>query len=691
MPRRTQAGPRRVPFPSELTRRVGAVFAGIGWAWAVAILVFREHCVLLNSATPMAPPAWGVVLLPPSWAILLAIAATVLAWTAFRTGARCDAAVLPAPTAWLLVAWLIPLADFLRLAGVPIEHTFFESLLLAGITGAAGRAIAASSEFHPDDSPGKSTRPAIAVVVLMTTAACGWWLFQGVTAFHDYLLGYCDFAQYGWRVANTWAGRGFMMETPGLPAFWDHFCPSVALLAPVWGMTHDVRLFIVLQAICLSLPAIFVYLIVRRWGGSGTTGCLWAAAFLVFPAVGQLNLNYSYGWHPGSVAMVLFFAAMFALVAGRRGTAAILAAFACTWQDYVAVNLAWFALVMMLVAWPKRWSHGKEVSRMGAPNPLASELPPWAWMVTAGVAALYFLAIYQLAPFSQEETARFGNLGDTPAEIMLSPVLRPEAFWGNVFRQRSVTFLLALTVPLGLSNLLRGWKTLLGASLPLGVLVAWDFPPATSIAFQYHALTLPVLFAAAISGATIGNGRCQARLPDSEPVRAAPPLPARGLWTGGIAALAASLTASLTLGAMPWSNPTTTGVVVIGYPDRVPGEVVFENRRAGSAGNAAIDRIVARVGQEDARVLASGRIAAHLLTVERLEPVHTARERWSAFAKQAGEGRSAVELFDWVVLDLREHFSQSEEDMRFIATAAERAGFKLVHTEHDIYVYRAPD
>ena len=685
---------QRRPANSGLIHRGAAVLAGLGWFWAAGLLVLREHWPLLHFVAKSVPSGWGIVALPLNWTIFLTAVATALAWAAYRAGQRRDAAVLPAPTAWLLAAWIIPLGSLLRLAGMPIARTFFEALLLAGVTGAAAGAIASTAALCDDNRPSKPSRLALAAVVIMAAAVCVWWIFQGVTAFDDYLLGYCDFAQYGWRVANTWAGRGFLMETPSLPAFWDHVCPAVALLAPIWGATHDARLFIVLQALCLSLPAVLIYFIVRRWGGGGATACVWAAAYLVFPAVGQLNLNYSYGWHPVSVAMALFFAAMLALVAGRKGTAGVLAAFACTWQDYVCVNLAWFAFVMMMVAWWNRRSRGETALPAGSHVPLADMLAPRTWFLTAGASALYFIAIYQLTPFSHEETARFGSLGQTPAEIVLSPVLQPEEFWGTVFRPRAFSFLLALAVPLGLSNLWRGWKTLLGAALPLGVLVAWDFPAATSIAFQYHPLTLPVLFMAAISGAMAAGGNRQPGLQNGDPATVRESLPAHGLWTGGIAALATGLTASLAMGAMPWSSPTMTGMIMVSYPDRTPGENAFAERRTGSAGNDALDRIVARVGQEDAYVLATGRIAAHLLRVERLEPVGTARGRWSEFAAQAasaGRGRSAIELFDWVVLDFRELFCQSEKDMKFIAAEAEQAGFQRVHSDHEILVYQAPD
>ena len=42
---------------------------------------------------------------------------------------------------------------------------------------------------------------------------------------------------------------------------------------------------------------------------------------------------------------------------------------------------------------------------------------------------------------------------------------------------------------------------LLAAALPLGVLLAWNYPPATSIAFQYQTAVIPLLFLAAMVGA----------------------------------------------------------------------------------------------------------------------------------------------------------------------------------------------
>ena len=71
---------------------------------------------------------------------------------------------------------------------------------------------------------------------------------------------------------------------------------------------------------CLVLPGV-----AHRSAGHLCLG----TAYLTYPALGQLNLSYSYGWHPVSLAMCLMFAATAALAWGRRWTAMACTVVAC--------------------------------------------------------------------------------------------------------------------------------------------------------------------------------------------------------------------------------------------------------------------------------------------------------------------------------------------------------------------------
>lgn len=633
----------------------------------------------MYGVVPTAPPLWGAVSLPNAGLLGLACLGALGAVLCRRVG-RVSQQACPRPARWLLAAWIVPLLDLIRLTGVEIRYTFLEPLLVAGLTGAAAMEIA--RHFSPSHDA-RTRLPAVWLGLVWALAiACGlWWYWEAGVAYDNYLLGYNDFGHFGLRVVNTWEGRGFLMETPSLPAFWDHFNPGLALLAPLWGLWPDARLFFAVQAICLAAPAPLVFGISRRLGADPLTAAAWSAAYLMFPVVGQFNVSYTYGWHPVSLALPALFALLWALLCGRRLAACGLAVVACSFQEDVVVVLACLAGVMALQAWRDR--RGRPDCPRGV-SLLAGQLPAWGWLVAAAVLVIAFVLIFKLSGFSQFQVSRFDKLGNSTVEILLSPLLRPGVFWGTVMRPRSAYFLLALFVPLGLGALLRGWIVLLATAVPLGVLLAWGHLPATSIAFQYTTALVPVFFLAALAGAAAAP--CAGAAPDasanSEPRSS-------GLGPSGWYALAAGAAASIWFGAMPWTGRTLLDALAQTYGWQADWRII-EDRQVGSAGNRMLNEMVAQVRVRDSSVLATGRVAAHLLGVRRLDTIAQARDRWPDFAAEVGAGRSPVELFDWVVLDTQERFYQSEQDLAFITEQVRAAHYRLVRDERGIVVYARP-
>jgi hypothetical protein len=117
----------------------------------------------------------------------------------------------------------------------------------------------------------------------------------------------------------------------------------------------------------------------------------------------------------------------------------------------------------------------------------------------------------------------------------------------------------------------------------------------------------------------------------------------------------------------------------------------LENPRApATAANRFLSDIVMQINSEHASVLASGRVASHLLNVRRLETVEQALFRWKALQAEAGAGRSAVEVFDWIVLDTCERFQQSLDKMETILAEAQRAGYRQVRSQDGIVLLARP-
>jgi uncharacterized membrane protein len=666
--------------PAILGYAAGALI-GLGWIWAATLLATRHHLTASYGVISTAPLLWGSVGLPASslvFAIGVGVCLAIMCGHAVRT----QASFWILPVRWLMCSWLIPGLDLLRLFGAPIPMTFLEALLLAGITGAAAGELA--DVFFEKRQPCGRGSASIWFLAIGTLAilCCGWWYFDGQRAYDNYLLGYNDFGHFGRRIANTWEGRGFLLESPELPAFWDHFNPGLALLAPLWGMWPDPRLFVLIQAICLAAPALIVFGIARQLGAGSAAAATWAVAYLVFPAVGQLNLNYSYGWHPVSLALPLLFLAVWALLRSRRILALLAALLACSFQEDIIVVSTCFALAMALDAWLRRHYSSGSLSQF--PSLPADALPAWAWLVVAGVLGLAFVVIFKLAPFSKFQTDRFAALGKSPDEILLSPVIRPGVFWSTILRPRCGYFLGCLMIPLGLRTIVRGWPILLAAVLPLGVLLGWDHLPATSIAFQYTSGLTPVLFLAAMVGAALAgqlSPTAQKAAPNDKVSHA--------LWCTGVAALLGGATASVAIGALPWSSPTLTDVVSRTYLSDSSVRTI-DDRVVDSPGNDILNQSVARVGGKQSAVLATGRIAAHLLAVRRLDTVGQACSRWKDIGKGNKNERSAIEQFDWIVLDTKERFYQSQEQVQVVIAAANRAGYRLVQSEHGILILTRP-
>lgn len=671
-----------------------AILAGVGWAWAVALLTTRKHLTAGYFVMAPAFPAWGFLALSTMALLIIGLAGVgvgVLCHGAARAGGK----ALPWPTRWLLASWLVPLADIARLAGWDVPVTFLEPVLIVAVTGAAARLVArdvsgawqsnaGSSAARLESVTSRAPTYWLGTVWVLAVVCASWWYYESQHAYDNYLLGYNDFGHFAWRVANTWEGRGFLKETPGLPAYWDHFNPGLALLAPLWGLWPDARLFFVIQAFCLAIPAPLVYSIARRLGAVPGTAAMWAAAYLLYPAVGQFNLSGSYGWHPISLALPLIFAALAALLNGRRLLAGAACVLACSFQEDVLVVLACLALMMSLEAW---WNGHRHRASQGDTASLADQLPWWGWLAACAVFLVTFATVFTLVPFSRYQVGRFGRLGASFGEVLLSPVLRPRTLWNILASSQNVYFLLTLAVPLGLfqlRELRRGWIVLAATFLPLAVLLAWDHELAKGIAFWYSTTLVPLFFLAVMVGAASETASSLDRSRDEGTQQ-----PTNSLTASGVAVLAACAIASVWYGAMPWTAPTLTDLYHQTYRNDLTG-LISADRDVGSPGNKLLNRIVQQVGGPKSSVVATGRIAAHLLRVRRLETVAQMHERWTQLEAEVGPRRSPIELFDYVVLDTAETFYQSREQCQSLIDEARQAGYNTILQERDILILRRP-
>ena len=496
-----------------------------------------------------------------------------------------------------------------------------------------------------------------ASLIVIAASAFAWWLHQSDVYYRGFRLGYNDFGHFTQRIANTSAGRGFLLESPVLPIFWDHFNPGLALIAPVWWLWPSVYLSFTIQSLALAIPALLLASIVRKLGGSSFLACVWGAAWLLHPSIGHMNIAYTYGWHPVTVAIPLLLLAYRLLLSSRFLISAFVTVLACSFEEGVVVVVGCYAAAMFL----RQTIGRKDGSAKGM------VLSSRSWFAVFLMAIVSFGVIYFVSGLATFQTGRFARLGSSVHEIILSPILKPAEFWGLLFRDRNAAFLGLLFLPFLVSGIHRSGWHLLAVALPIGVLIVWEHLPAQSIAFQYAACLFPVLFVGCIEGSLTRRN-------------------------AGVAAMATGWTLCFFVGQMPWSQECLIDVLGATYDLQQS-----ENRNVGAKDNEwltnqldtlrthqVLDSKTGIMGYP--RALATGRIASHLVGLPDLETVGQFWQRREDLVKLEPGLESPLLRYDLIVLDFRELFQQSAEETVRVRDEALLHGFRVVQNQFDIQI-----
>jgi uncharacterized membrane protein len=502
---------------------------------------------------------------------------------------------------------------------------------------------------------------------------CGvWWTAQSFYYYDSFMLGFNDFGHFMQRVANTADGRGFLLETPVLPAFWDHFNPGLVMLVPLWKLFPDVTLAFYLQSVSLVSCALLVWRVSHSLGHSAVTKTLWSAAWLFQPILGQMNLAYTYGWHPISFAIPLLLVSMLSLQQRRYVWAGGSLLVALTIEEGVFVIAALFCALN--AAMNAGWLGKQEDSPSSIQNAMS-------WRVWAGLCILLgagFILVFRWSGLAEFQTARFASLGSSPLAVLMSPFMKPQIFWGHLFSLKSAYFVLGLFIPCFLPSLVRGWRFLLSVALPLGVLLVWEHRPAQSLAFQYASTLLPILWFATM----VGSQSAEESVP-------AAPSRWRWLapdWNGPTASLGAFSTAwvfSLFLGQFPYSSSTLQDVSVRTYQPTETGQRL----QLGSIDNQWLHDHVSKIRNSQAEVLATGRIASHCVGNRDVETVGQYVQRKGELAELSDRLGNPILHYRWLVLDRLENFQQNSDEIQAVEREAINAGFEIVEDRYGIAVY----
>lgn len=666
----TQALKQRSSNPKDGAKpRLALLPLVVAAAWLLSLAVLSGRAYFLNpyAVASVLTPALEPFGMPPA-AFLMGIASAAFwYWLSSQATHHHRANVYLAIAAAPVSLWLI------RVLGIgSIQPMFIETLWLATWTGLSFGELA--QEFGgrslTDKQHARQQRWLPATLVIFMAGCAVWWYCQLCWYYDSFLLGYNDYGHFIQRLHNTLAGQGVLVETPVLPRFWDHFNPGLLLLLPVWSMWPDVHQSFMWQSLALSLSGYLIYRIAQTLGHSRERAALWGIAWLMQPAVGQMNLAYTYGWHPITMAIPLLLATMWALLQRRYWIALLCCLTALSMEEGVFVIVSLTAVCCGGWQLIHRWRKASPNHDLSPPThaEFSSTLSWPAWVAIGFLAAVAFVIVYKTSGLAEFQTGRFVKLGSNTGEILLSPVLRPAAFWGAWLSYDRWYYLLLLLLPCGMPAIVRGWYLLLPTLLPLGVLIVWDHPPAHCIAFQYASTLLPLFWLAAMTGAVkvqiAGDSK-------------APNYAMTACFTGVVL--------SLFVGQLPFS-----GTTLLDVDGQTYGTQDEMRRRAGQEDSLWLTDQLQALRNQPATCLATGRIAAHLVGMPDIETVGQYIERRERLS-QLPDRSVPMRHYQWVILDRRESFQQSHQQTQFVEAEARAAGFVETISRYDLVVLKRVD
>lgn len=350
-------------------------------------------------------------------------------------------------------------------------------LILVGILLLCGLFIGAPS--HPRRlSPPRRNYLAVSVLLVMIliyVAAYGWLSVTRHRRFNS--TGY-DLAIKEQVIWNTRQGRFFASSVEVENAFADHFQPLMLALLPLYALFPSPELLLWVQTIGLALGAWPLYRIVHRRWGSEALALIPAAAYLLYPALGFLN---RFDFHPEALAVPAFIAAFDALDRDELGWASFWLLVPLLSKENLGLSVAIFGLYAAL-------SHRRVKFGLA-----------WLGVGLAVSGLTMFWLIPSLRRGPSDTLARYGWLGGSPLQMLVTLLTRPGYVGRRLIEPAKGLYLLQLLVPTGFLALLGLPELLLAAPGLLINLLARHHCQA-AIYCQYTVPIIPFIMVALVTG-----------------------------------------------------------------------------------------------------------------------------------------------------------------------------------------------
>jgi len=254
----------------------------------------------------------------------------------------------------------------------------------------------------------------------------------------------------------------------------DHAAFIVYPLAFFYRIHPDVHWLFFIQALSLTSAAIPLWYLSRATGLSRSQSRTVAVAYLLYPAIFNINL---FDFHPEVIAVPAIFGAILAVKLDRMGwfIAAVILILSC--KAVLALTVVGIGL-WLIISSKYRYIYGIIAIGLGC-----------AWLA---------IATQLIIPaFSGAEAAavdRYGYLGDSVLDIAKNLLIRPNLVLQKIFSGSSLGYLFLLFIPVGWGLAPQQLMPIIGASPILLINLLSESSAQRNLVHQYSLPIIPWLF-----------------------------------------------------------------------------------------------------------------------------------------------------------------------------------------------------
>lgn len=390
--------------------------------------------------------------------------------------------LLPRPTSRAVGREPVPVATAADEPSTPRGVPW--GLLVAGLGALAlglggvrllGRRSSARAEGTAE-APTFARATTLATVALAAVALAALFVLPHVLRWQGLGPDSYDLGLFAHAFWNATEGCGFFNSPEGLDHQAWHLSPALWALVPLYAAVGSPLVLLLANGVALALAAWPLWRLVRD--GLAPAAALAATALvLAHPALSSLNHDF----HPVALAVPLLLLGVVGAIRGRAVVSLGALALALTCEETVALPVIGLGLYLVVERGSRRL--GLAVASLG----VATLLVAFAlWLPAFGGDAL-------------PAVRRYASLGTSWGELLAAPFVRPALFWGRLFSEGSLAYVIKLLAPLAFLPLLapRAWLVLLP---PLLQALLADGSALRSMNGHYEALLVPGLALATVQG-----------------------------------------------------------------------------------------------------------------------------------------------------------------------------------------------